>query len=483
MSMSENITELKNKIDKALKQMKSFEFNKAIRTFRSILKEYPHFVEIYIKLGNCYKNNKKNKEEIVCYQRAIKIKPNYVLAHYGLGLAKKALNKTEESINHFHDCIKYNPKYAPAYFSLGIASFIKGKHEEEIKYYLQAIELRPAYAMAHFYLACAYKLSGKFDLALYHCKKAIEHGYNTRDVQLLLGRLYSYKVPTWHFSMMNDLNRNQAFEESINKHITKESIVLDIGTGSGLLAMMAARAGAKQVYACEMVDIIADTAKKIIEKNKLSHKITILNKKSTEIEIGKDMPEKADLLVTEIFDTALLGESVLPTLAHAKKYLIKEQGRIIPYKAKIFAQLIESKDLFREHQVTDSFGFDLSLFNKLADIGYFQKNLNNYKINRLSRPILLFKFDFNKHFDMENKVHFKLKTQKSGVLHAIVLWFTLCLDQKISYSTSPYQTNTHWGQAVFIVDPARKVNEGELLELHAEYQENKIYVEISNPKT
>ena len=70
--------------------------------------------------------------------------------------------------------------------------------------------------------------------------------------------------------MLNDQPRNDAFEEGIKQAIAAHGSaarVLDIGAGSGLLSMMAARAGAQSVVCCESVGIIAEAAKKIVSIN------------------------------------------------------------------------------------------------------------------------------------------------------------------------------------------------------------------------
>ena len=85
--------------------------------------------------------------------------------------------------------------------------------------------------------------------------------------------------------------------------------VLDIGTGTGLLSMMAAKIGADSVTAIEEFRPMANCAEKIIKSNGFESKIKLVRKRSTEVEVGPglDMEEKANILVTEVFDTELIG--------------------------------------------------------------------------------------------------------------------------------------------------------------------------------
>lgn len=136
--------------------------------------------------------------------------------------------------------------------------------------------------------------------------------------------------------MLHDKERNEKYFEALKeavasmKKLSSEIHALDIGTGSGILAMMASRAGACDVTACEVFQPMAFIAQKVIQRNCLQNKIKIVNKRSTEIQIPQDMSTKADILVTEIFDTELIGEGVLPTLRDAHERLLHSNVKVIP---------------------------------------------------------------------------------------------------------------------------------------------------------
>ena len=105
-------------------------------------------------------------------------------------------------------------------------------------------------------------------------------------------RLTSVMVPFWHIPMLNDIRRNDAFERAICKAVEKEgpdARILDIGTGSGLLSMMAARAGARNIVSCERIPVIAETAERIVARNGYESQIRVVNKSSTQIAVGEDI--------------------------------------------------------------------------------------------------------------------------------------------------------------------------------------------------
>eukprot|EP01031_Cornospumella_fuschlensis_P034257 gene34257-41467_t len=146
-------------------------------------------------------------------------------------------------------------------------------------------------------------------------------------------------------SMLRDTDRNQVYDEALKiatqnflNRYRKAPTVLDIGAGTGLLSLFAAKNGADAVYGVEMFDTMASIAQSVVQANGLEEKVCIVNTKSTSIDA---FPNPPDILVSEILDSALLGESVLPSHADAIRRLLANTNvppqdlseRIIPNRA------------------------------------------------------------------------------------------------------------------------------------------------------
>ena len=183
--------------------------------------------------------------------------------------------------------------------------------------------------------------------------------------------------PRWHFGMLNDSERNEAFYAALRSQaaprprapapprparapalsggggaagqVRAGDHVLDIGAGTGLLGMMAARAGAGRVTCCEKAALLARAAGEIVAANGLAGAVRVVPKLSSALSLGPPPPEgaahageagggadmagRADVLVAEIVDCGLLGEGWIPALLDARARLLVPQPRIIPSAA------------------------------------------------------------------------------------------------------------------------------------------------------
>jgi type II protein arginine methyltransferase len=273
-------------------------------------------------------------------------------------------------------------------------------------------------------------------------------------------------IPRWHFEMLNDEQRNEAFEKSLAKVVAADTLVLDIGSGTGLLAMMAARAGAGKTISCEMVPQMAELAREVIARNGFTGKIQIMGKKSTELVVGDDMPQRANLLVTETVDCGLLGEGILPSIAHAKANLLTEDAVIIPRAASVYAMLVESQRLRGLNCVDRCAGFDLGLMREYATPHYFPVRLAAFEYEPLTAPFEVFRFDFVRDQILPTRKTISVPATRTGTCHAVVFWFHMQLDEEISISNEPGST-THWEQAIQCLKHEMTVGTGDVLQIEA----------------
>lgn len=146
----------------------------------------------------------------------------------------------------------------------------------------------------------------------------------------------------YHYDMMHDTERNAAYARAIAAEVEEDDFVLDIGAGSGLLSLLASRTLAQHIFACEADPTLASAARAVVEGNDLGDRITVRPKPSTALRVSwsDDLPCKADVLVTEIFDSVLLGEGVLPTLRDAHERLLAPGAKVVPHAATIEAVLL-----------------------------------------------------------------------------------------------------------------------------------------------
>jgi protein arginine N-methyltransferase 1 len=139
--------------------------------------------------------------------------------------------------------------------------------------------------------------------------------------------------PIEHARMLHDERRTRDFISALTAAVQPGDVVLDIGTGSGVLAVAVARAGASRVYAVEASDI-AGVAAQVFEANGVQDRITLIPGWSRQIEL----PEPADLLVAEVIGNEPFEEEILETTLDARHRLVKPGARLVPHALELWAR-------------------------------------------------------------------------------------------------------------------------------------------------
>jgi SAM-dependent methyltransferase len=286
--------------------------------------------------------------------------------------------------------------------------------------------------------------TGKAAVALGLMRKLAKERPDDGLLGELAGLITTHGVPGFHHGMLFDAPRNAAYRAAIER-FARGKRVLDIGTGSGLLAMMAARAGAAHVVACEANPLIAATAREIIAANGLADRITVHAAHSSQLDRTRDLGGGAELIVSEIFHDNLVGEGVLPSLDHARSELGVPDVLFLPGRAAIRLALADTSLFEDDGAIGMVEGFDLAPFNRhvsrTRNIG-----ADSLRLRLRSAPVEPFDFDFAAQGSLaaQRQTACELASD-GGHVTGVVQWLRLEFADDIAYENLPGDNGpSHW---------------------------------------
>lgn len=260
-------------------------------------------------------------------------------------------------------------------------------------------------------------------------------------------------VPAWHFDIVADAARNAAYDAALSRAVTPGARVLDIGAGTGLLALLAARAGAAEVVSCEMDAAVADAAAEIVAANGLADRVRVVAKKSTDLDVAEDLGGPVDVLVSEIVSNDVLGQDALPVMADAVRRLLKPGGAMIPAAATALVALAE---LPRHDALLlgDIEGFDMRAFNRLMRRP-LKVPTTERAVTLRSAPQPIYSFDFTRGGDWPAARARVDLTADGGRANGVLLWMRLHLDAATVYEVAPGSgAPSSWAALFFPFDAA-----------------------------
>ena len=234
-------------------------------------------------------------------------------------------------------------------------------------------------------------------------------------------------------SMIADKVRMRAYTEALRAAVKPGDIVVDIGTGTGIFALLACQFGATRVYAIEPNENI-EVAKKLAKDNGFSDRIEFIRDLSTKVSFN----EKADVIILDLRGILPLFERHIPALLDARRRLLKPGGVLIPKRDTLNVCIVEAPELYKDYaDPWDANPYNLNL-DRARELSVNKLSHGRVKPEQmLTQPQTWGVLDY---YQLETP-HFSGKlTQRfirNGVAHGLIVWFDAELMDGIGFSNAP----------------------------------------------
>lgn len=276
----------------------------------------------------------------------------------------------------------------------------------------------------------------------------------------------SASLPT-HHALLTDVPRVMAYAQVIGRHC-RDRVVVEVGCGSGILSIFAARAGARRVIAIEEMEI-ADLAAAMIEANGCADVVELRRGNSRDL----DLDTQADVIVHEIFGVDPFEENLLPSIVDARRRFLKPGGRLLPDRVEVFCLGVEVPEptgvqprmIEQARQLQGLYGLDFGPYldilqqveaNRLPGLqpGFVGGDSEQpFRPRVLTEPCRLLDLDLQSQDGgvadaLAQMASARLAVRESGRLNGLSLYFEAHLDASTVLSTSPFAPLTTWGRHV-----------------------------------
>lgn len=241
--------------------------------------------------------------------------------------------------------------------------------------------------------------------------------------------------------LLGDKIRNEAFHAALKSAIKpSESVVLDVGSGTGFLSFLAERLGAKECWLVESGDV-GMLAEDIAKLNGMT-RCRFVHAYSSDVPLPP-----ADVIVSETLGNYALEEGIINTMSHARGYL-REGGAIIPRSLRQFACPVVSRRLHDEIDVWDvGYGLDMEPARRVSLQNMYVKTIVEEDLLEGGKAAKAWDaLDFGEDNDNLRKATVEWTPATETTVNGVALWWDATLAPGIVLSTSPLAKATHWEQ-------------------------------------
>ncbi len=256
--------------------------------------------------------------------------------------------------------------------------------------------------------------------------------------------MHMYQIDAYG-RMIADRVRTDAYAEALRRMVKPDSIVVDIGTGTGILALFACQFGAHKVYAIEFNDVI-HLAREIASANGYAERIEFIQNMSTRV----TLPKHADIIVSDLHGIFPLSEQALPAIIDARRRMLAPGGKLIPLQETLWVAVVEAPDLYRRHMTPwDEVRYNLNLraVLRVTTNSWYKGRVTPEQL--LTQPKCWTTLDYAVLENPEVTGKVAWTAERTGTAHGLIVWFDSTLAEDIHFSNAPNAPELIFGSGFF----------------------------------
>lgn len=246
-------------------------------------------------------------------------------------------------------------------------------------------------------------------------------------------------------SMVADRVRLDAYAKALSKTVRAGSVVVEIGTGPGIFAVLACQAGAGHVYAIESSKII-QVAREVAAANGCTDKIEFFEELSNRV----TLPDRADVILSDLRGVLPLYEHHIPTIVDARRRFLAPGGTLIPRSDTLWAAIVEAPKPYSELVGAwdhNPLGQDLQAARRLAVNNALKVRVSPCQL--LTPPQHWTTLDYRNVENYDVRGNLDWRVERVGTGHGIVVWFDADLAEGSGFSNAPSAPETIYGSVFF----------------------------------
>jgi hypothetical protein len=275
-----------------------------------------------------------------------------------------------------------------------------------------------------------------------------------------------------HRQYLRDGSRVSAFDAAVHETVRPGDVVLDLGSGTGILGMLACRAGAKRVYSIEQTGMI-ELARAMCRANGFENRVVFIKEHSTRVEL----PEKVDVAICDQIGRFGFEAGVNQFFDDVRRRSLKPGGKLLPSRIDLFVSPVECPAVWDDIEFWNQSpaGFDFAPARAWAANTGYPVKLSAEQL--LGDAAKLCTFDVTQVMPRTVRADVETRVSKSGMLHGIGGWFSAQLSPSVVLSNSPSSSQSIDRRNVFFpIDGPVKVEPGDRVQIQMSIMPKEVMV-------